>query len=135
MARLVQAVAKYGPRIIRTRTATVEDVADLLSRRQSASLGTIRLVLTDLQEALVFLNSGGEAVKLPGLGTFGLSIDRNGRLNPSYFADPRLREQLAAAGTRNMTVRNRKNIGLSDAGYKALWDAEHPDDPVVLSGS
>jgi hypothetical protein len=27
---------------------------------------------------------------------------------------------------------NEQNIGLDDAGYKVLWDADHPDDPLEL---
>jgi hypothetical protein len=27
---------------------------------------------------------------------------------------------------------NRKHIGLDNAGYKALWDADHPEDPLEI---
>jgi len=27
-------------------------------------------------------------------------------------------------------IKNREHIGLDNAGYKALWDPDHPDDPL-----
>jgi hypothetical protein len=29
-------------------------------------------------------------------------------------------------------LRNKQNVGLDNDGYKALWDAEHPGDPLEI---
>jgi hypothetical protein len=133
MARLVQAVAMYRPRVIRNSTLGVDHVAEYMARGTGISDSQITMLLTELHKAIVFLNSAGFGVKLPDIGTFGPAIDRHGRLSVSYFTDPKLRRGLNEMGTGGLTIRNRKNIGLDDAGFKALWDADHPDDPVVLT--
>jgi hypothetical protein len=47
-----------------------------------------------------------------------------------FRADGELKRQLNAPGAFTGEIVNRVNIGLDDAEYKALWDAEHPDDPL-----
>ena len=131
MARLIQAIAKYGPRVERGRTAQLDEVAKEMARGGSLHEFGIRSVLTALPEALVWFNQQGRAVKLTGIGTFGTTVDRNGRIGVSYYQDPGLRAQLNSQLARSKHIRNRRNIGLDDAGYIALWNAEHPDDPVV----
>jgi hypothetical protein len=133
MARLVQAVAKYGPRVIRDSTVELDALARWMAHGTNISAGQITMLLMELHDAIVTFNAGGQAVKLPGLGTFGTSVDRHGRLAVTFYTDPQLRRKLNARGTGGLVIQNRRNIGLDDAGYKALWDAEHPDDPVELT--
>jgi len=36
------------------------------------------------------------------------------------------------ADTYHGEIVNRERIGLSNEEYKALWDADHPDDPLEI---
>ena len=130
MARLIQAIAKYGPRVRRGSTAQVDELAEFMARGSALHGSGIRAVLAALPEALVWFNQTGRAVKLPGIGTLGTTVDRHGRIGVSFYPDPSLIAQLNGPDARNLPLKNRKHIGLSDEGYKALWDAEHPEDPV-----
>jgi len=41
-----------------------------------------------------------------------------------------------AQGTDHEICRNSSNLGqFANAGYKALWDADHPDDPLEFPGA
>lgn len=131
MARLIQAIAKYGPRVERGRTVQLDEVAQFLTKNSPLHEFGINAVLGALPEALVWFNQQGRAVKLPEIGTFGTTVDRKGRIGVSYYQDPGLRARLNGHDARHIPIRNRRNIGLDDAGYIALWNADHPDDPVT----
>jgi hypothetical protein len=132
MARFIQAIATYRPRVKRGPTVQIEEVAAFMCRGRSLSPSQVQMVLAELRDAVIHFNQLGRAVKLPGLGTFGTTVDRNGRIGVSYFPDPALRRALNDADVRDLALHNPRHVGLDDAGYKALWDADHPDDPVDL---
>lgn len=77
-------------------------------------------------------NSNGVPLKLEGVGIFTPSIDRNGNIRNNFRADVRLKRRSNAPDAYRGKIINKEHIGLDDAGYKALWDADHPDDPVEV---
>jgi hypothetical protein len=129
MARLVTAVAKYGPKVARKPTAQLPEVSRWIARGTGLTDGQVSLALKELRDAILYFNASGSPVKLDGIGIFGVSVDRNGRRNITFYADQSLRR---GAATSDLTIRNHANIGLDNAGYKALWDADHPDDPLDI---
>ena len=70
MAKLIQAVQRYGPRLLPSRTAGLDDVAEWLAGRSGLTRGQVMLVLLELYATVSYFNRGGSAVKLPGLGLF-----------------------------------------------------------------
>lgn len=46
---------------------------------------------------------------------------------------PKLRNALNAEGAFRGEIANRSNVGMSALGYKALWDAMFPDDPLEVT--
>ena len=71
-------------------------------------------------------------MKLPGVGTFTPSVTREGKYRTTYCADTALNKALNAPDAYLGNIKNKQNIGLTNAELKALWDAEHPTDPLVL---
>ncbi len=100
--------------------------------RTSINKGDVLRLLQELKEALLFFNSQGTPVKLPGIGTFSPSIDRHGQISINLRLDASLRQNINAPRTYTGFIRNKANIGLDDASYKALWDKANPDDPLEL---
>jgi hypothetical protein len=81
---------------------------------------------------VLYFNRRGTPVKLAGLGVFSPSINRNGKYRINVRVDPKLVKDINADDSFNKRVTNRDTIGLDNDGFKVLWDAEHPDDPLEL---
>jgi nucleoid DNA-binding protein len=132
MARIVQAVNVYGPKIELNPTAKLAQVADWMAMRTGLNKSEVMMVLQEMSEAILYFNNQGTPVKLPGVGTFTPSIDRTGKFKINLRADTALRNGINAPGAYSGQVRNKDRVGLDDAGYKELWDADHPDDPLEV---
>jgi hypothetical protein len=61
-----------------------------------------------------------------------VAVNRRGKRSVGFRADPDLSGGLNDRAARNLPIRNQGRTGLDNAGYKALWDAEHPEDPLEL---
>jgi hypothetical protein len=132
MAKIVQAVNQYGPKVELSPTAQLERVADWMSMRTGLNQSEVQMVLQESNEAILYFNSQGVPVKLPGIGTFTPSVDRDGTFKINFRPDVKLKGQLNAPDGYTGVVLNKSRIGLDNAGYKALWDADHPDDPLEI---
>jgi nucleoid DNA-binding protein len=132
MARIVEAVRDYGPRVDLNPTAQLEHVADWMTMRTGLNKSEVMMMLQETHEAILYLNKQGTPVKLPGVGTFTPSVDREGTFKVNFRADSALKNGLNAPGAYSGPVRNKDRVGLDNAGYKALWDADHPDDPLDI---
>ena len=67
MARLIQAVAKYGPKVERGRMAGIDQVSELVAKGTGLSDGQVNLVLRELHNAILFYNRTGVPVQLLNL--------------------------------------------------------------------
>ena len=133
MAKLIQAMRKYGPRLERGRTVETEEVIEwMMARSRFLSKGTILAALIEISEAVSHFNRQGIPVRLDGLGIFTPGIDHKGVIKPNYRATARLKKRLNEAGAYRGRIVNKEHIGLDSAGYKELWDADHPDDPLEI---
>lgn len=132
MASLVQAVAAYGPRLELARTAQLEDVVEWMAQHTGLNTGEVVMVLYEIHDALLFFSRQGTPVKLPGVGTFTPSIDRHGAFRLNFRADPSLKRGLNLTGAYRGEIQNKGHTGLDNATYKALWDADHADDPLEI---
>jgi len=130
MASRISALNHYRPQIEYGETADWRKVADFLVSSSTLSRSDVIAVLTGLQEAVLHFNLRGCGVKLEGLGTYLPNINYQGELDVAHRLDRRLKRALNnnSFGGR---IRNKKNIGKSAAEVIALWNAEHPDDPVI----
>ena len=132
MARLIQALASYGPKVERTQLADMERVSELVAKGTGLTEGEVSLILRELHKAILYHNRAGTPVQLPGIGIFATTVDRHGRRRIRFRMDSTLRAGMNGAAARRLPVKNAGNIGLDNAGYKALWDAEHPEDPLEI---
>ena len=90
------------------------------------------MVLAELHDTILFFNRQGRAVKLPDIGTFSPGMDRQGNLRTNFQAAVRLKKQMSDRDKYWGRILNKSRIGWSDEAYKALWDAENPDDPLAV---
>ena len=126
MAKFIQAYRSYGPRLELNATASLEDVAELMSMRIGLNAPEVLQALREIGEVIAYLNKQGTPVKLPSVGTFKPSIRRDGDLHTF------LRDRINSPNAYRGPILNRENLDLDNEGFKALWDADHPDDPLDL---
>lgn len=131
MATLIQAVSLYGPRVELSHTVKTREIAEYISARTSLNRGEVENVLTELNEAVIFFTRQGSPVKLARVGTFMPSISLEGILDVGFRLDTSIDGRLNAATEFIGNVKNRENIGKTSAELKALWNEEHPTDPIA----
>lgn len=132
MAAFIEAIAAFGPRLVYNRTATTGELARVLAGRTGFKHGQMLLVLRELHEVLLQYSESSTPVRLDGIGRFRPAIGRDGTLRMLVLVDRELAANVNRLDDFEGAITNRANIGLDDAGYKALWDAAHPGDPLVL---
>ena len=132
MATLIQAVTAFRPRVSSKETIGLDILTLRLTRGSLVTRSIARMVLTDLSEEIRNALLQGHAVSLPGVGRYSVSIGTDGRLRPNVRVDNALRNALDAPGAFQGDIVRRDNIGLSTAEIVALWNEEHPEDPVEL---
>ena len=132
MAKLLQAMQTYGPRLALNKTAQMSQITEYISSRTGLNKSEILMVLQELNEAIIFFGKNGTSVKLPEVGTFKPSVSRDGKFSTKFLADVSLKNALNAPGAYLGEIINKENIGKTNAEFKALWDAEHPTDLLEL---
>jgi len=63
---------------------------------------------------------------------FTPSIDLQGNLNINVRVDKRMFAALNAPGAFTGSIKNGANIGKTSQELAALWNAEHPNNPISL---
>lgn len=130
MTSPISALNHYRPQIEYGETAGWREVAEFLEARTTLSKTDIIATLTGLQDAVLHFNLQGRGVKLEGLGTYLPNINYQGEIDAAHRLDRRLKRQLNN-GSFSGKIRNKKNIGKTVEQVVAMWNAEHPDDPVL----
>ena len=130
MAKLIQAVTEFGPRVALARTAQTPEIAELIASRTSMNAGEVQNALSEFKAALLFFAKQGSAVKLEGLGIFTPTVDLEGNFDVNFRLDTGVDGALNVAGAFKGDILNRENIGKTAAELKDLWNTAHPTDPV-----
>ena len=131
MANQIKAIAAYRPKLVLGKRAELKELVQFIARSTGLNEGTIRQVLTELRDAVIFFNQRGEPAYLPGLGTYTPGIELDGTINVGHRADMELKTSLNAPNAYKGEILQRENIGKTSADLIALWNTEHPDDPVA----
>jgi len=132
MATILQAVSEFGPKLELAPTAQLDESAEWMAMRTGLNKSEVTMMLEEMSEMILAFNNRGIPVKLPGVGTFTPSIDRHGVIRNNFRSDVALKKGSNAPEAYKGAIDNRERIGLNDAGYKEIWDAAHPDDPLII---
>ena len=132
MAKLLQAIAAYIPRLDLNKTAQLKSLVRWMSSRTGVNSSEVKMVLEELHEGIIFYASQGTPVKLPGVGTFTPVINRDGTFKIGFRADPDLKRAINMEGRYEGRMKQPGNIGITNEALKELWDADHPDDPLEI---
>lgn len=132
MASYMQAVSRYGPRVIQGPHALEDELVAWMAADAGANSHAVRLVLGQMGRALRFYLRRGSPVVLPGVGRFRLTMGQDLELRLNFTVDKDLRRDLRDRRTFVGRTENTQHARWTPEQYKAHWDAEFPDDPLEL---
>ena len=131
MAKLIQAIAAYGPKIELMAAIEPERFIESVIRRSTLSKGVVISVQESEVEALINFLMEGRPVHT-GIAIFTPVIDLQGNLKVNVRVDKRIITELNIPGAFLGKVRNKENIGMTPQDLAAQWNEDYPDDLVVL---
>ena len=132
MATILQAISEFGPRLDLKPTAKLEKVAEWMAMRTGLNKSEVMMVFQEESEAILNFCKDGVPVKIPGVGTFTPSMDRDGSLVLNFRADMEVKNGLNVPNGYSGEVKNKAHVGITNEHLKELWDAAHPADPLVI---
>ncbi len=130
MASRITAINAYCPKIVLRPTVELKDLVDYIAGRTGLNKGEIQMVLSELSATVQFFNKQGQGARLPGLGIYAPTVDLDGKFAVSHRTDKEISNALNAPGAFRGEIANRENIGKTSDDLVALWNKDHPDDPV-----
>lgn len=129
MAKRIQAITAYRPRIVLGDPATEERYIELVTLRTTLSPGVVKNVQESEVETLIGLLLDGRPVHT-GISIYTPNIDLDGDLEIKVKVDKRILQQMNAEGRFRGRIVNAENIGKTVDELVAQWNIDHPDDPV-----
>jgi hypothetical protein len=131
MAKPIEAISAYRPRVKKRGTARKEQIAEWMADRTLLTEGQARAALSDVSEAALFYLLNRQDVEIEGLGRLILDMDLEGNLSLGLQIDNEFMAELNARFDKSAaTLENAENVGEPSAVLYDLWDEAHPDDPV-----
>jgi hypothetical protein len=131
MAERINAIGTYSPRIQQGDTVQQDELVRWISRATGLNESGVLQVLAELRDAVIYHNQLGRAVKLQGLGTYAPSIRLNGDLSIKHIPASKLKKALNNDGAFQGQITNAEYIGLATDDLVAIWNENHPEDPIA----
>lgn len=133
MAKPIQAVSAYRPRIKTRGRATIDEIADYMAKRSTLTAGQIKGVLSDYAEALMFFLLDCQVVEHESLGTFRVSISLDDQVSLKLSVVKEFARQLDAEFDRLAeNIDHVESLGKTQADLIVRWNEEHPGDPIEV---
>jgi hypothetical protein len=129
MAKRIQAIAAFRPRVDLGDTASEARYMELTTQRTTLSSGVVKNVQEAEVETLIGLLLDGRSVHT-GIAIYKPSIDLDGDIEVKVRVDKRILSALNAPGAFRGHIIKAENIGKSGDDLVAMWNEEHPDDPI-----
>lgn len=130
MASRIQAINAYRPKIELGPRVETEEFSNYVSSRTGLNESEVREVLYECRDGTAFFNKQARPVHLIGMGTYSPGLKLNGEFTVNHRADIYVKKQLNLDGEFRGVIINREHIGMTSEELVALWNQEHPDDPI-----
>ncbi len=129
MAKKIQAIRKYGPRLRLDRPIDEDEYVNLLTRNSGISRGEVRQMQEEDAEALVFLLKQGRSVRTP-TALYKPTIKQDGSIGVNVTIRKNIVGPLNVPGEFKGEIVNAHNIGKSTDELFDQWDVEFSHDLV-----
>lgn len=128
MAKRIQAVVQYGPRLRPATPLSGEELIEQITEGSNESKSSVLAVLSALDSALDQALKTGRIVQLPNRTHYRPTGKQDGSIKIKVRVNPEVKRDV------NDNFRgewlNAENIGVGIDGLIAQWNEAHPDDPV-----
>jgi hypothetical protein len=131
MAKKIQMWSKYGPRVALGSPMTPEEVIENIVGVTNQSKGSVLAVLAELDVQITAGLKAGRIVRLPNGTRFEPVGKKDGYVNILVNVSPEL-DNTVNGSFRGKWV-NAENIGKTEAEMIELWNATHPEDPILFN--
>ncbi|MBN2088661.1 hypothetical protein JW964_03565 [candidate division KSB1 bacterium] len=131
MTSLIKAINAYRPKLVLGKRVDMKEMIEFIARSTGLNEGTIRQVLIELRDGVIFFNLRGQPVYLECLGTYTPAIDLDGTITIGHRADMTIKNSLNAPGAYKGEIQQRENIGKTSEDLVERWNKEHPEDRVA----
>lgn len=129
MAKKMNAVQAYSPRLKLQKPVEINDISEFIAGRTGRVRSTIKEVLGEIHETLLFYLAMGKPVKLEEVGIFRPVIANDGSLRINFLPDQELIKKFNKKGV-DTEIKCKDMIGTTNEEKITRWNDEHPDDPV-----
>lgn len=129
MAKKMNAVQAYSPRLKLLKPVEISEVSEFISGRTGRVKSTIKEILGEIHESLLFFLSMGKPVKLEDVGIFRPVLANDGSLRINFLPDQSLIKKFNNKGI-DSEIKCKDMIGTTREEKITRWNNEHPDDPV-----
>jgi hypothetical protein len=130
MAHPVKAIQAYSPKVKILRMVEINELVEYISSRTNLNTGAIHQVLYELHDSLLHYMKSGCSVRLPGVGSFAPTINKDGQLNINHRPNKELTDKLNRADQFVGKIRNKDMIGKSMEEFIKRWNDQHPEDKI-----
>jgi hypothetical protein len=131
MAKKIQVWSKYGPRVALGDPMLPEEVIENVVSATNQSKGSVLAVLAELDVQIKAGLKAGRIVRLPNGLRFEPVGKKDGYVNITVNVSQEMDTDVNAR-FRGKWI-NAENIGKSESEMIALWNEEHPLDPINLN--
>jgi hypothetical protein len=129
MAKRIQAIKAYCPKIELNDAANAERFMELITQRTTLSSGVVKNVQESEIETLIGLLLEGRPVHT-GAAIYTPNIDLDGDIEVKVKVDARILRALNAQGAFRDRIANAGNIGKTADDLVSMWNQEHPSDLI-----
>ena len=129
MAKKIEMWTQLRPKLAPATPIEAEEVIEQLIAATSQTRGSILAVLSELDEVILQGLLSGRIVKLPNGTHYRPSGKKDGSIKVLVRLNPRLSKLIDVLDRAEWI--NAENIDKSEDEMILLWNAAHPDDPIV----
>ena len=130
MAKLIQAVIAYGPKLKLDRTASMNEVINMISGRTGLNAGDVSHMVNEFKAVILTFALAGRPVNIEGLGIFRPKIDLRGTIALGTRFSPQIKASLNKTKAYEGVIENRDMIGTTSEDLISKWNEDHPDDLI-----
>jgi hypothetical protein len=129
MAKLIEAITAYRPRIVQGRAIDEERYVELMTERSALSRGVIKNFQESEVENIIAILRDGRPLHT-GNAIYTVSIALDGSYEVNVKLKKRISQALNAPGAFRGQIANAENIGKTSSELMDMWDRDHPNDLV-----
>jgi nucleoid DNA-binding protein len=131
MALKVKAINLTRVKLKMQKPVRVNEMVKYIADRTSLNSGEIKNVIDELHDTVVHFCMQGRTVIFEGLGRYSPNISISGEIGIRHATDNKLQKAVNDLQVYKGEVVNRENIVNTADELIAIWNEQHPEDPVT----